>query len=300
MPTLRVLALVALSLLLVGLAPPEPEQEPQQDQVTRWAASYFNNRFLQGSPIHTREDDCIKFNWGTGSPAVNVPADNFSARWTKRQFFEGGLYRFHLLTDDGARFWIDPDVNPWPVIGDAWKDQPPTEYVRDVPLQTGYNTLEIEYYEHTGIALIEFWWEKLGDYPNWKGEYFKFYREDGPCGGPVLTRNDEQIKFDWGLGSPSPLLGDDFWAVRWTGTPTFVGGYYRFFTRTDDGVRLWVDLNRDADFDDPGELVIDRWIDQSVTTWTGDVYLSPGPHRVRMEYYELVGEAVAHLWWRSW
>ncbi len=307
MPTLRVLGLLALTLLVLGLAPPSPQPEPlpgsgepQQVEVSRWAASYFNNPFLNGNPVHTREDDCIKFNWGTGSPAPSVPSDNFSARWVKRQPFDHGIYRFHIITDDGARFWIDPDVNRYTII-DAWRDQPPTEYTADIELQTGTNTLKVEYYEHIGGAQINFWWERIdGDYPNWKGEYFKFYRDDGPCGGPVLTRNDVAINFDWGTGSPDPRLGTDFWAARWTGTPTFVGGFYRFFTRTDDGVRLWVDLNRDADFDDPGELIIDKWINQSVTTWTGDVYLSPGPHRVRMEYYELVGNAVAKLWWRSW
>ena len=69
MPSLRIVGLLAFSLLLLGLAPPEPQPEPplepaepQQTEVSRWAASYFNNPSLNGNPVVTREDDCIKFN----------------------------------------------------------------------------------------------------------------------------------------------------------------------------------------------------------------------------------------------
>ncbi len=326
MRKMPILLLIPLCVLIVALAPPPPgypqpsksvyatpvyptpaaspmpvdSQKPQQAEAVQWRGQYFNNRFLSGSPAGERDDGCIDFNWGTTSPWSGVVgADDFSVRWTKDQYFEPGLYRFHLLTDDGARFWIDPQVNHYTII-DGWKDQPPTEYTTELQLQGGTNSLKLEYYEHIGGAQVKFWWEKLGEYPNWRAEYYKYFGEPRFCDGPVVTRNEVAINHEWGIDSPSPVLGTDFWAARWTGAPRFVGGLTRFFTRSDDGVRLWVDANDNGSFDDPGEKVIDKWIDQSVSLHWGDLYVSPGTHAVKLEYYERTGDAIAQLWWRSW
>lgn len=317
----HILLLIPLGLLLIGLAPPSPPypmpadpiysisvsptpaaglSEPQQAESVPWHGEYFNNRFLQGPPAGERDDGCIDFNWGaTSAWPGRVGRDDFSVRWTKEQYFEPGLYRFHLLTDDGARFWIDPQVNNYTII-DAWKDQPPTEYTTEIQLQGGTNFLKLEYYERVGGAQVKFWWEALRAYSGWKAEYFKYYDQPRFCDGPIVTRDDPAIDHDWGTGSPASALGIDFWAARWTGSPHFVGGLTRFFTYSDDGVRLWVDANDNGSFGDPGELIIDKWVDQSATLWWGDTYVSPGTHRVRLEYYERVGDAIMKLWWRSW
>src|SRR6185503_3713165 len=56
-----------------------------------------------------------------------------------------------------------------------------------------------------------------------------------------LTRTDATVNFDWGSGSPNAAVGVDTFSVRWTGQvqPQF-SETYTFYTRTDDGVRLWV------------------------------------------------------------
>ena len=59
-----------------------------------WWGDYFANRTLSGSPALSRYDDAVNFNWGTGSPGSGVPADNFSVRWTRDEWFTGGTYRF--------------------------------------------------------------------------------------------------------------------------------------------------------------------------------------------------------------
>ena len=53
----------------------------------------------------------------------------------------------------------------------------------------------------------------------------------------------------------------------------------------DDGVRLRVD----------GQLVVDRWVDQSAATYTANVALTAGPHTIVMEYYENAWDATAKL-----
>ena len=55
-----------------------------------------------GQPALIRNDAAIDFNWGLGSPAPGLPADNFSARWQRRQDFDTATYRFYLRVDDGA------------------------------------------------------------------------------------------------------------------------------------------------------------------------------------------------------
>lgn len=121
-------------------------------------------------------------------------------------------------------------------------------------------------------------------HPIWQGSYFG---NSTLAGAPILQRDDAGIDFDWGGGSPAPgVVAADHFSVRWTGRLDLAPGSYRFFTTTDDGVRLWV----------AGHLLIDRWYDQSATTRSGLITLS-GPADLQMEYYENEGNAVAKLRW---
>jgi beta-glucosidase len=66
----------------------------------------------------------------------------------------------------------------------------------------------------------------------------------------VLTRVDPTIDYDWVLGSPDPLVNPDQFSVIWA--TTYIADYtgpHTFFTDTDDGAQLFVDLNQDGDFD---------------------------------------------------
>src|SRR5215471_16504326 len=45
-------------------------------------ADYFSNATLSGSPVLSRCESTINYNWGEAKFDPAVPADNFSARWT--------------------------------------------------------------------------------------------------------------------------------------------------------------------------------------------------------------------------
>lgn len=108
--------------------------------------------------------------------------------------------------------------------------------------------------------------------------------------GPFLSRIDTTIDFEWGQGAPDPAIDVNTFSLRWTGSvdvPT--SEVWTFVTRTDDGVRLWIDH----------ELVIDRWINQGPTDHSVDLDLAAGSHDLRMEYYENSGGAMARLSWES-
>ncbi len=120
------------------------------------------------------------------------------------------------------------------------------------------------------------------------GEYFDNMEFQGK---PVLTRIDRQIDFDWGLGSPGPGVPSDRFSVRWTGwmiAPRT--GDYALVARTDDGVRLYLD----------DTLMIENWGDHPPQSKAVDVRLEEGkPHKIRIEYYDDRGGAVAQFGWRA-
>jgi hypothetical protein len=94
--------------------------------------------------------------------------------------------------------------------------------------------------------------------------------------------------FDWGSGRASNCTANDDFGIRFSRRfQIATAGEYRFTTRTDDGVRLWVD----------GALLIDRWIDQAPTSYIATKQLAAGWHDVRMDYYENGGGAYASVEW---
>ena len=90
-------------------------------------------------------------------------------------------------------------------------------------------------------------------------------------------------------GRPHELVDEDNFVVRWTGyLDAPEEGEYMLATRSDDGVRLYVD----------GERLIDHWDEHGPETDRSRARLSAGLHRVRLEHFDSGGGAVCHLWWR--
>ncbi|MSR76112.1 MAG: PKD domain-containing protein [Candidatus Ryanbacteria bacterium] len=111
----------------------------------------------------------------------------------------------------------------------------------------------------------------------------EYYNTQTPIGTPALTRSDASINFDWGLGSPNPVIPQDHFSARWTRQENFDGGLYEFTVNADDGVHLFID----------DVVIIDEWHDQAATAHTIERSITPGLHTIRMEYYENAYAAVA-------
>lgn len=121
----------------------------------------------------------------------------------------------------------------------------------------------------------------------WRARYWNNRNFEGT---PVLDREESNINYDWGGGSPAPEVNDDNFTARWTRNVNFpASGVYRFSGTTDDGMRVWVD----------DTLVINSWFDSQAHPVSGDVYVNAGDHRVKVEYYEAGGQAVAKLNWQQ-
>jgi large repetitive protein len=109
------------------------------------------------------------------------------------------------------------------------------------------------------------------------------------AGTPALVRT-EAVNFDWGSGSPGTGVGSNNFSARWTGSVlATTSGSYRLRTRSDDGVRLWVN----------NVQVINNWTDHSPTNNTsGTINLVAGQrYSIRLEYYERGGGAVMQMLW---
>jgi hypothetical protein len=247
----------------------------------QWRGEYFPRGDLIGAPILVRNDGDVSFNWGAGAPVSGLPADGFSARWTRTPWFDEGLYRFHAVVDDGVRVYVD-DV----LAIDSWHDGGRRELTAERRLSSRNHALRVEYYERSGEALVHVWWDKLVSYPDWKGEYWS---NRTLSGNPSLVRNDASIDFDWGWGSPAPVLPSADFSARWTRTMTFDAATYRFHVLVDDGAQLRVD----------DTLIIDSWRDGSLRELKRDYVLARGAHTVQVTYYEHGGEARIHVWWEK-
>jgi peptidoglycan/xylan/chitin deacetylase (PgdA/CDA1 family) len=108
-------------------------------------------------------------------------------------------------------------------------------------------------------------------------------------GTPVKVQAESRIDNNWVANAPLAGLPADNFSVRWEGTvnPPLTG-IYTFTVTADDGVRLWIN----------NQLVINKWNDQSATSYNASVLLSKGQSvSVKMEYYEKGGLAVAKLAW---
>jgi len=266
----------------VGTAPLVPTPTPTATStpvIAAWRGEYYNNLNLVGSPVLVRDDRSINFDWGYAAPAADLPIDNFSIRWTRKVYFPAGIYQFFVHTDDGVRVWLDGTS-----IIDQWWDAAGVTYSAERTLTAGTHTLRVEYYERWGLAQIQFWWKRAGDFPQWRGAYFA---NVDLVGDASLIRNDPEIDFDWGYNAPSAKLPTDGFSVRWTRTMAFEEGLYRFHAIVDDGLRLYVD----------GYLVMDEWRDGAQRKVTAERKVSAGNHSLRVEYYERTGEARIQVWW---
>ncbi|MFW6097851.1 MAG: PA14 domain-containing protein, partial [Chloroflexota bacterium] len=239
-------------LMLATLALTAPETAAA-DNV--WRAQYYNNKSLSGSPVLERDERQLNWDWGYGSPASQVHHDGFSARWIRTVNFSAGTYRFSASMDDGMRVWVD-DV----LIIDSWKDGAMRTIAANRTLSGGDHRIRVQYYDNTHMAYARLTWGPASPETihNWRGEYFN---NTSLSGSPVAVRDDGNIDFNWGEGSPMSGVNNDHFSARWTRNLTFEPGRYRFTARTDDGVRLWVN-NR---------LLVDRWQPQTVQSHSGEI-----------------------------
>ncbi|MBK8987675.1 MAG: hypothetical protein IPM39_16620 [Chloroflexi bacterium] len=120
---------------------------------------------------------------------------------------------------------------------------------------------------------------------NWRGSYFN---NATLSGAPVLVRNDPNLNFNWGAGSPDPSLPNDRFSVRWERTVDLANANYLFYAFSDDGVRVYLN----------DVLIIDEWRSAANRVFYAVRGVGAGQHRLRVEYFEDVGNAHVGFSWQ--
>ena len=245
-----------------------------------WKGEYFANSDPNGTPVHTRDDEVLNFNWGNGTPHEDVPADDFSVRWTRTISFEqAAVYTFLAQADDGVRIRVDD--TDWLI--NYWDSAQPITHTASVNLAAGWHTVVVEYKENKGDASVAFVYRPPVAEGHWTGEYFK---NRDLSGLPMWIRADSDLIFNWGYDQPAPgtLTLIDHFSARWTRSVNIdkdKEGRYRFSITADDGARFFID----------NHLVLDEWHKSNSETYSIMVDLDARSHEFRVEYYEHDGRA---------
>ncbi len=290
-------------------APPQPSSESPGGL----RGDYFDNLNFTGTQM-VRLDPTVDFNWAAGAPDSSMGVDDFTVRWTgwvMPEFTED--YMFYTSTDDGVRLWVNGVL-----LVDKWILQSATEWNGStIELIAGEKyPITMEFYEHTGQAVAKLSWEspstpktvipasrlfpsslvdvrqsaEVNLAPSGTG-FYAYYYDNMDFTAPRKPKIDPVVNFPWGNFSPEASMGVDTFTVRWSAwiIPEFTETY-TFYTRTDDGAKLWVN----------DELLVNKWVNQGTTEWSGTINLTAGErYPLKMEYYENTGGAVAELRWSS-
>ena len=86
------------------------------------------------------------------------------------------------------------------------------------------------------------------------------------------------------------MEGNQF-SARWIGqVEATATGNFQFQTRSNDGVRLWIN----------GNLVVDNWTSHAtINDVTGNIALTKNQrYTITMEFYDNTNSAVAKLYWK--
>jgi fibronectin type 3 domain-containing protein len=114
---------------------------------------FFANTSFSGTPKKTDCDSAIDENWGSGTPASGLPANNFGVRWSvTRDFGSGGPFSFAAEVQDGIRVYVDGVRKV-----DVWKNASTTvKKTVNVTIPSGKHTLRVDYVNWTGSARVKF------------------------------------------------------------------------------------------------------------------------------------------------
>jgi hypothetical protein len=134
---------------------------------TRRSDSGVKGQYYKGdfkTLVLTRKDPAINFNWAAASPDPQVPADDFSIRWTgELEVPFTSTWTFTANCDDWVRLWVDGQL-----LFDKWGQQGGVEWIGTINLVEGQKYgIVMEYYENTGDAHAVLYWST----PSWLSPY---------------------------------------------------------------------------------------------------------------------------------
>jgi hypothetical protein len=255
-----------------------------------------NNYFVQRAPDNAGTP-------GTFTTIATLPANS-------RAYVDSGLanstkYHYRIVATNLVNA-NDPNPAATPAVS-------ATTGVNPAPLLVG---LSGRYFDYGGTPVAN---QTNPQFINFTGPGFArvddgTQTDGGTHAGP--------IDFNWGNNAPGSGAngqtlpgGAENWSTRWEGKiiPDFTA-LHNFYTDSDDGVRVYLDINQNGTFD-PNELIINNFVDQGLNPsdldgsnetgigqadWRGGIPLTAGQqYNIRVEHYEQGGGAGMRLFWSN-
>jgi RHS repeat-associated protein len=267
---------------------------------------YWNGTTMTGTPLVTRIDQNLDFDWGAEKPAAGITSDDFSAKWTG--FFvapKTGTYYFGANNDDGMSITVNHITvySNTACVNVCYSGTGVTLTAGQiVEFSSTYNDVSgnafaklfVKGAVNEGIAPSSWFRTELRQTAQQHGLVGKYFYDDGTHNYTTMPsfmqRTDPMVNFDWGNGGPVAGVGGDNFMVRWTGyfTP-LVTGTYVFGAASDDGVRITVSPS--------GTPQTNYWSDQTFNDhWGSGVALTEGiPVFITVDYFEHTGGAAMAL-----
>jgi len=269
--------------------------------------SYWNNTTESGSPVLTRVDQNIDFNWGNGSPSGDViNNDNYSAAWTGyfvapssgTYYFGGNHDDTMTVTVNGQQVYNSGGCYSGVCYGSAIA----LNAGQVVPLRTDYIEYTSTAYAHLYVkgavpeGVVKSEWLQTGARPivqqhGLTGSYYANnagYNLDAPESQKQLLvrRLDPAMSFNWNSGGPVPGSAVTDFMVRWSGYIRLPAGDYIFGTNADDGARVSIN----------GATVADNYTNGCCTEKYGSsTHFAGGRYPIQIDYYDAGGPASLYV-----
>ena len=266
--------------------------------------------------VSSRIDSAIDFHWNGSQVDPLVPAQNFSVEWAGKILApESGKFTFTTKSDDGIRVWVDGKN-----IINAWNDHAPKLDSGTIDLVAGQKyDIKVDYYQRAGGSVAQLFWSAADIARQIVPQSYLYVPEAPPAAASVLTpaivptgnglqgqyfngigttpatlaltRTDSTLDFNWKGQQVDPLIRANNFTSEWTGqvlAPT--SGPFTFTTKSDDGIRVWVN----------GKKIIDAWNDHAPRLDSGTINLVAGQkYDIKVDYYQRSGGSIAQLFWSA-
>ncbi|MEM6801025.1 MAG: PA14 domain-containing protein [Bacteroidota bacterium] len=144
--------------------------------------------------------------------------------------------------------------------------------------------------DEEGVELLRNWIQNMEPRENSGGiGLMATYFHDDNLSELAFSRVDPAIEFNWGLASPDEQMDAESFSIRWEGElQSLQAGTYRFFLKSDEQVRLWIDR----------VLLIDSWGEGNPEEQEVSLDLAEKEkYKVRLEYRHLSDKAHIQFSW---
>jgi fibronectin type 3 domain-containing protein len=197
-----------------------------------YTGTSFN--FSGRTPVLSRVDPTINFNWNNVSPDPSVPQTNYSVRWTgeiQAQYSEP--YKFSTVSDDGVEVIVNGQV----VINDNSPHSPTVDTSAPIQLVAGQSyAIEVDYFQAGGGAEAILDWSSPSTPQNVVPQSQLFSGSAPPA--PVLlapvAASGTQINLAW---TENSQIETGFEVQREAGT----GGTFSTVAVVPPNVTTWMD-----------------------------------------------------------